>query len=540
MTVTAAAPPDAVFVWTRAGVDPQTASRDSADTWTAGAAGHEVAVGLAPAIGTAPGTSIWIEAAGPLSMVAFRWHRPAARDELILGDAWERSYGDLGWQPIRPERVLPWYWFGRSPEGHRGAGVRVRPGAMAFWTVDGDGVTLWLDVRSGADPVLLGDRRLEAATVVTLQADAHEPALDVQRDLTAALSTEPLRPRHPLVGSNNWYYQYGQGFDADAVLRDASMITEAAAGHPVAPLCVIDAGWSKGTSGAPGGPWREGAGSFARMDLVADRIRAEGARPGLWVRPLLTSERSALTRDEPLDGEWPMDPSRDDVLAQVHDDIARLASWGYELLKHDFSTFDTLGHFVPTGDLGLARVPWSFADRSRTTAEVVIRLYETILDAGSGAEILGCNTIGHLAAGLVHAQRTGDDTSGRQWERTRRMGINTLAFRLAQHGSFFTLDADCVASTPATPWEKNRQFLDLVAASGTALFVSVDPATRSPEVDAAVGEAVRLALSGGVPGGIAPLDDTGSSTPQRWRIGSEERRFDWGMPWGTDQTLADI
>lgn len=533
MTTGQIALPDSVFLWEIAGGQPQTATPDASGTWSR--AQHTVQVR-----DDASGTSVSISSAGSLSVIALRWSRIAPRDESILGDAWERSYGDLGWQPLRAERVLPWYWLGHSGEGFRGAGVRVRPGAMCFWTVDSDGYTLWLDVRAGHEPVLLHGRELHAATIVALEAERTMPTLQVQQALTAALCTDGLTPRHPLVGSNNWYYAYGQNFDLDAVLGDAAMISEAAHGHDVAPLCVIDAGWSKGTSGAPGGPWERGAGSFERMDLVADRIRSEGARPGLWVRPLLTSEPNHLTRDVKLDGEWSMDPSRDDVLEQVRADISRLAGWGYELIKHDFTSFDTLGHFVPTGDLGMASVPWRFADRSRTTAEVIIRLYQVILDAAGNAEILGCNTFGHLAAGLVHAQRTGDDTSGRQWERTRRMGVNTLAFRLAQHQTFFTLDADCVASTPSTPWEKNSQFLELVAASGTALFVSVDPKTRNANVDAAIRDAVQVALSGGVPDGVEALDQFESSTPERWRVGAEERRFAWQMPWGTDQTLASI
>ena len=44
----------------------------------------------------------------------------------------------------------------------------------------------------------------------------------------------------------------------------------------------------------------------------------------------------------------------------------------------------------------------------------------------------------------MHLNRTGDDTSGRIWERTRRMGVNTLAFRLPQHNTFYHIDADCV------------------------------------------------------------------------------------------------
>src|SRR4051794_15234694 len=149
--------PDAVFVWPVAGGEPLTATPDGDAVWSVG--GH--AVELSDSV---DGTRVDIESTGELSMVAVRWRRAAPRGEAILGDAWERSYGDLGWQPLRPERVLPWYWAGRSEDGFRGSGVKVRPGAMCFWTVDGNGYTLWLDVRAGRDPVLLGRRRLHAAT----------------------------------------------------------------------------------------------------------------------------------------------------------------------------------------------------------------------------------------------------------------------------------------------------------------------------------------------------------------------------------------
>ncbi|PYT32182.1 MAG: hypothetical protein DMG58_10690 [Acidobacteria bacterium] len=43
-------------------------------------------------------------------------------------------------------------------------------------------------------------------------------------------------------------------------------------------------------------------------------------------------------------------------------------------------------------------------------------------------------------------------TSGRDWNRTRRMGVNTLAFRGVQHGAFFATDADCVGIMAAVPW----------------------------------------------------------------------------------------
>ena len=68
----------------------------------------------------------------------------------------------------------------------------------------------------------------------------------------------------------------------------------------------------------------------------------------------------------------------------------------------------------------------------------------------------------------------------------------------------------------------------------TALFVSVDPATRSDAVDAALSAALRLALDGGVPGGVEPLDWLDTTTPQRWRIGSQTRTYQWFGEAGAD------
>jgi alpha-galactosidase len=167
------------------------------------------------------------------------------------------------------------------------------------------------------------------------------------------------------------------------------------------------------------------------------------------------------------------------------------------------------------------------ADRTLTNAEVLLQLHRTIRQAAGDALLIGCNTVGPLPAGLVEVQRTGDDTSGTDWERTRRMGVNTLAFRLAQHGTFFAVDADCVPCTPATDWRHNRQFLDLVARSGTALFVSVDPRSRSPRVDDDLRAALRIALDGGEPGGAEPLDWLHTTSPGDWRTATGTRRYQW-------------
>lgn len=546
MTTTTMPRPDAVYVWRGLAEAPLAATPDLSGTWS-------TSIGDVLLAESAGGLHIRLAAnsATGISQLALRWNHGVAEDALILGDAWERSYGDLHWEHVRPERVLPWYWLSTTTAGAaagtgggavemstRGAGVRVRPGAWCSWTVDADGITLWCDVRSGNDPVMLGTRILDVATVVALETPPGVSAFAAHQELCAAMCSDPLRMDEPLVGCNNWYYAYGENFDADAVVRDAAMISRISGDHVVRPFCVIDAGWGV-DGGVSGGPWDAGFASFSDMSAVADRIHSENARAGLWYRPLMS--RVPVPGANLLDGvDWALDPSLDATLERVAADVTRFREWGYQLVKHDFSTYDILGRFLPGNTAAMTDVPWTFADRSRTTAEVIVGFYRAVHSAAGEMIVIGCNTVGHLAAGLVQAQRIGDDTSGRQWERTRRMGVNTLAFRLAQHRAFFAADADCVAATPTTPWNKNSQFLDLIAQSGTALFVSIDPRSHDSTVETDLRRAIRLALDGGAAGGIEPLDWQRTSAPKRWRIGDETRTFAWNTPWGVDLGLASI
>ena len=75
------------------------------------------------------------------------------------------------------------------------------------------------------------------------------------------------------------------------------------------------------------------------------------------------------------------------------------------------------------------------------------------------------------------------------------MGVNTLAFRGPQHRTFFDLDADCAPITPQVPWELASRWLDLVARSGTALFVSPDPQSLNAETRQAIKRAFAVAAT---------------------------------------------
>jgi alpha-galactosidase len=206
--------------------------------------------------------------------------------------------------------------------------------------------------------------------------------------------------------------------------------------------------------------------------------------------------------------------------------VKDLADWGFELVKHDFSTYDLLGQWGFEMGAQPTTPGWHFNDRSRTNAEIVLDLYQQLRGVlGEKTQILGCNTIGHLGAGIFEMQRTGDDTSGKIWERTRRMGINTLAYRLPQHGTFFHLDADCVSITKAVAWEMNRQFLDVVARSKTTLFVSPEEGQVGAEQRAALREAFAIVTS--TAAAAEPADFFHDTTPEDWKTQEGLKHYSW-------------
>ena len=44
-----------------------------------------------------------------VSFIYMRWNFPIDKSLKVLGDAWERGYGDLEWKPVDKDRKMPWY-----------------------------------------------------------------------------------------------------------------------------------------------------------------------------------------------------------------------------------------------------------------------------------------------------------------------------------------------------------------------------------------------------------------------------------------------
>lgn len=474
-----------------------------------------------------------IQASGiPLTRIHLRW-RERVRDWRILGDHWERSYGDLEWRGIAGERILPWYFLAFAGDATHGYGVATGASALCFWQVDSAGISLWLDLRNGGSGLELKQRRLGLATIRSMHGQPGETAFASARRLCRLLCRNPRLPAAPVYGGNNWYYTYGRNFSDADILRDCELIASLAPSGPNRPFMVIDDGWQPHNTA---GPWDRGNRRFPDMPQLAADMKRRGVRPGIWMRPLFTAAPLAESWRLPGRPWGTIDPSAPEALEQVRRDVRRLASWGFELIKHDYSTFDLLGRWGFALNADLTTSGWHFADRTKTTAEIVLALYDAIREAAGSAVLIGCNTFGHLAAGFHELQRIGDDTSGRDFNRTRRMGVNCLAFRAPQHEALFAADADCAAITPMLPWDLASRWLDLLARSGTPLFVSADPRAMGPAQKHALAAAFGKASQ---PQPLAePVDWFETTTPANWRLGTDLAAYDWFGPEGATPFLA--
>jgi alpha-galactosidase len=472
---------------------------------------------------TSTGLPIAVSAPGiEPTRIHLRWKAQISGDPLILGDAWERSYGELAWRSIVPDRVMPWYFLTYDRGALHGYGVKTQAAALCFWQLDSEGVSLWLDVSNGGSGVQLGDRELQAATIITRQGSRNEKPMEAATAFCRALCPNPRLPRSPLYGSNDWYYAYGKN-SADQTLRDADLVATLSQSNKVRPFTVIDMGW------------QDGSATFPSMSGLASQIKEKQVRPGLWIRPLeapadvaanllLSSDRFGKLAERKR--ELAFDPTIPEALSLVTQKVKSPVNWGYELIKHDFSTYDLLGKWGREMGPEPTVAGWHLHDRTRTNAEVILALYRALREAaGENTLLIGCNTVGHIGAGIFEAQRTGDDTSGKVWERTRRMGVNTLAYRLAQHNTFFAADPDCVGITSAIPWDLNRQWLDLIANTGVALFISPGPDATGEEQRTAIKEAFALTASQRAK--AVPENWFRDVTPESWVVSGKRKRYSW-------------
>ena len=455
--------------------------------------------------------------------VELHWAFKSDESLLVLGDAWERSYADLEFKKLSDNnRFMPWYFIATDKTKSFCFGVKTGCNSFVSFRYDEKGITALVDCRNGGNGVHLDGRKLCLATFVLSEYD-NADVVECLKDYCKKLCDKPILPSYRVYGGNNWYYAYGKS-SYKQIISDAKLQVELADGIDNKPFQVIDDCWQPKKCCGPWVPNRK----FKDMKKLADEIKELGARPGIWVRLLRNKDR-AIKKDMRIlrkGKRYYLDPTHPAVKEYIRADIERIRTWGYELIKHDFSTADLFGDFGGSLTSTITKIDgWHFYDKSKTNAEIVLDLYRLIKDTAEDMLIIGCNTVSHLSAGLVHIYRIGDDTSGREWQRTKDYGVNTLAFRLAQNEAFYMCDADCVGILKDyIPWEKNAQWLHLLSYSNTPLFVScTDKIGNQQRKD--LSTAYRVFNDKNYH--FKPVDVFDTKTPEIWEIDGKTVKYNW-------------
>lgn len=453
-----------------------------------------------------------------------RWRNQLSKETKIMTSSIERSYGDLGFENVRAERMLPWYFISTDMKKTECLGVKTGPSAICFFYVSEKDITLVMDIRSGSRSVILNSRVLHVCNLVTYSSLGD--VFDTTKTFTKMMCDNPKTMSYPVYGGNNWYFAYGNS-SFEEIIEDSKLMSSLSKSNENRPFMVVDDGWQIcHNESYNGGPWNCANYRFKDMSKVTEQMKKEGVRPGIWFRPLLNQAKVPDNCILKVSGaDRILDPSVEESLELIKNDVRVLKEFGFEMIKHDFSTWDIFGKWGFQMNSNLNEQDILFKDQTKTTAEIILNFYKAIREACEDTPIIGCNTVSHLAAGIFEMQRTGDDTSGKNFERTRIMGVNTLAFNLPQHKAFYDIDVDCVPITNEIDRSSTKNWLKLVSESGTPLFVSFDRSCADSDYKKSVEAAFDIASKGIDP--ARPIDWIDNCCPSKWLLNNKKVDLDW-------------
>lgn len=460
-----------------------------------------------------------------ISHVYLAFAIPHSKDVRVFGDSFERGYGDLMYREVKDSIRMFWYMFLKDDKENllKCLGVRVQSNVVVSFKVDNLEILVDINTQSGGTGVNLDGRTLEITPLEYREYNL-ENIFESSREFLKVLmgDVEIRTMEQPAYGFNNWYYAYGDS-SHEKILKDTRLLMELCKDIPNKPYMVIDDGWLVNPTSGPCISNEK----FPDMGKLASEIEDMGAIPGIWFRPLKYTGSEFDDVRHPLNETW-LDPTCEKVIKNIKDDISKFVNWGYKMIKFDFVTVDIYTRYgweMPDGEL--CPQGFKFQDNHYTNAEIIVNMYKEIKESAKDAILIGCNAIGHLCAGIVQINRIGDDTSGFEWERTRKYGVNSLAYRLIQHNIFYAIDADCVGIMGKIDWKQNREWLNCLAASGSPLFVSFDPDKAEEEIKKDVKAAFEI-NSVNSHSETYPIDIE-TLLPKRWSVHSKEVIFDWDM-----------
>lgn len=461
----------------------------------------------------------------PIKFLKLRFNADLSFVEGVYGDSWCGADKAFYWSNVLSLRKLPWYCYLRSNNKMACYGVKTGADCFVFWQVDTRGITLFLDLTSGADGVDL-KAPLIACEIVEYIAPEYQSFYKTATVFSSIMCVKPNLPTQPIFGLNDWYWAYGD-VTHNIVLEELEILSGLTKGLKHTPFLVIDDGWqlkrNAGEKRYIGGPW-ESSEKFGDIRQTSEKIHKKGANAGVWFRPLLTCEdvyEEALIRQH--DNGRVMDPSHPYTLEKVAKDVAKISGYGFELIKHDFSVYDIFGG-VPNADMVSFGGSTKFYDNTKTSATIVKELYSAIQTAAGKTMIMGCGVINHLAAGIHQISRIGGDTSGRHFALTMENGVNSF-MRLPQNKKFYITDHDCAAFTQKVPFEENLKFLEACAISGTVTMASITPNLLNTLQLQKIADVFKLADRKNNEAQIIDFEKT--SMPDQFLYNGEIRKYNW-------------
>ncbi len=478
----------------------------------------------------------------PIKYLKLRFSADLSFVDKVLGDQWERcglnSY--VEWRSVMANRVLPWYCVLKGGDVTACYGVKTGANCFAFWQVDTHGITLFLNLKSGEDGTDINEPLL-ACEVVQMVSE-NQDCYDVVNSFCAKMCDNPVMPKTPIFGVNNWYWAYGD-ITAKTVREEADCLSQLCKDTINKPYLIIDDGWqySRNTlTTYNGGPWVAND-KFVDMQKLAKDLDAKGVKGGLWFRPLLTQDK---VLEECILSTNPngviLDPTHPLTIEKVVNDVQNIRSWGYSLIKHDFTVMDIFGGMGLSAEkhsYSFCTGKRSFFDKTKTTATVAKELYQAIQNAFGDGEVIGCNAFGHLTAGIHSIQRVGCDNSGNSFEWTRRDGVNSM-MRLPQNENFFMIDPDCAVFTNKVGVQANLDFLKMCAITGVTAFASIQPNLLTDKDLTAISDIFKIADTNKKRYTIKNYDK--NANPERFlSCDGQELAFDWDRHFNGSRVVVD-
>ena len=468
----------------------------------------------------------------PVKFLKLRFRGDLSFVDKVYGDTWERSGGNcfLEWRSVMPSRLMPWFCYLKGNGKTMCYGIKTGADAFASFAVDAHGVTVFINLTNGSGGTDLKEP-IAAIELIQHEGAEGEDTYKVAKRFSSMLCDSPVLPREPIFGVNNWYWAYGR-ISYDSVMTETDYLMQMCKGAKHRPYMIIDDGWqlnrTYGTGAYIGGPWIPNE-RFGDMQRTAKAIHEKGAKAGIWFRPLLTlgdiPEEAKLRNFSA--GGFILDPSHPYTLEHIKNNAATIRGWGFDLIKHDFSTIDYFGVSTLTAENSNAHLyknkeqPY---DKTKTNATIIKDLYKAIQDGAGDADVIGCNAIGHLLAGIHSTYRIGNDTSGRSFEWTRRLGVNSV-MRLPLNDSLYRADPDCAAFTERVDPSLNLDYLEMCAITGMTTLASVTPGILTEEQMKRINEIYLLADRDEDRYGIVSYDKMAS--PEVFSNGEAIRKFDW-------------